>query len=175
MQEITYKYTMQKINEFIELYQYLILKYNESDDLFDIDSPVRIIKTDFIRSNVYLLDYMYGEKPLITSLHCSNSTANYANFKSVDNFRIASTPVNTTDFELSSLSNSFNKSTHPVLRNDELTEEMFEQLKFMYTDDVIYCAFFISTFIHLGYDISYDTEGTDLVQVLKELKEYFNE
>lgn len=174
MQEITYKYTMQKINAFLELYQYLILKYNESDDLFDIDSPVRIIKTELF-DNEYLLTYIFKGKPLITALHCSNSSTNYANFKSAENFCIASTPVNTTDFELSSSLRAYNKSTHPVLRNDELTEEMFEQLKFMYTDDVIYCAFFISTFIHLGYDISYDTEGTDLVQVLKELKEYFNE
>ena len=175
MQEITYEYTMQRIKEFVELYQYLILKYNESDDLFDIDSPVRIVYSDLMGENGHLLFYLYAEKPLITALHCSNSSTNYANFKSAENFCIASTPVNTTDFELSSSLRAYNKSTHPVLRNDELTEEMFEQLKFMYTDDVIYCAFFISTFIHLGYDISYDTEGTDLVQVLKELKEYFNE
>lgn len=188
---ITYEYTMQRIKEFVELYQYLQSKKNDiqtflnATPFMQIPEPVHVVRRgdDEFTSYTYYFKYKDSKTNFLTIYEsdveddCNDNDDNYVYYGTKDTFDIVVSPL-TKEFSIAKdISSPLNElEKYNILSAEELTEAMFNQLQFLYTDEIIYSTFWISYIGSvMNLDCMYESSPSrDASTILKELKEYFN-
>lgn len=177
--ELSYEYWINEVHDFTALYMYMNSNIDKlSRHIFE-NCPI-ILST--IRDGNEL-EYQFAYKGYIFLRVFHNSSTStvrdecYAYYSKGDNMMFETFLHSTESFIMYYNHTAANEGKEiPLLCSENLTEEMYNQLFFLYPEEEVFCTFFISYLISTGLECSYNPSTNIKPKlILKELKEYLND
>lgn len=181
MQELTYEYTKGKMDAFRELYNYIQDNVSMIPLSSSANCPI-LIKRMVYGEGDYEYTYYYNNKVFMYEFnmpqYMSSEEECFSHYYNENHYTLGCVQEKPEYFKMVNLSCSNEKDDEQIdlLSTDELTEEMYEQLLFVYDEHTVFSTFMISHILGMGVDYTLKVEPEfDAQQALIDMKEYFDD
>lgn len=178
---IPYEYCKHQMYAFSELYQYMQENISKIPVLFnrreDCECSIAT-NINVFEDGEFIRNYYYNGIIFLYSFHNKIafpvSDVSFCSYNSKDSYTLGAVLGGSDEFDYTA--DSIGGVYYPIPEVNELTEEMYNQLTFLYPENVVFSSFMIAHVLSLEIDctIKKNTD-IDFEVLLKELKEYLND